>query len=291
MSGSFRGANRPGNCLAATRPALADDSDPEILPPLPAADPDSAPLDGAAPFIDLRFGHARTIPLVVLFPLMNATTADVRKWARDSGLEVPRNGQLPADVWQAFEMAHGGADDGGPLVAEPADLVPPQDQEDPPGRPDATSPPDGGAGPAYTSDPEPRRPKSSGSTRARPPKVTADVRKDIRGKTALFLTIPAAYFERRDPVCGEVALAQVPAVADDLADIFCDSPDVVAFFTSTGGGFMKWLKLATDLQPVLEIMYFHHIAKSIGVQGGGPDEAWDGDTVPADASRYHAPAI
>jgi hypothetical protein len=139
-------------------------------------------------------------------------------------------------------------------------------------------------------DPEPKRgsgPIRDAANKKSPVKVTPAVRKDIRAKLALLLGLPASIVKRRDPVCGTVMLQQVPDVSDALADIMCDSPDLVAFFTSSGSGYMKWLTLATALQPVLETGFKHHVSHSIGNQ----ENEGSGPPVHQDWSRYAAPAI
>lgn len=220
---------------------------------------------------------------------MNADAATVRQWAQDNGLDVSDKGRVSSDVYYAYDLAHGGAADD-ILVEAAGDEA---DSIEATVAPDSidSAPPPPRQTPDLDQDPAPKRPKGRAG-KAIPPKVkvTEAVRKDIGGKTALLLTFPAAAFARRDPICGDVALQIVPGVSGALADIFCESPDVVAFFTSTGGGFVKWLNLAVELQPLIEVMYQHHVAKSIGPQGGGPGQ-WDGETVPPDESRYHAPAL
>lgn len=228
---------------------------------------------------------------------MEASTAEVRAWARTHGIEVNERGALSSDVYMAWELAHNGDDgDGGGLTVTIDDEVIAAASADPgPASPVNGDPPLEPA-PDLDPDPDPRHPKRGAALRlAAAAKVTAAVRKDIKAKTALFLSVPATAFEQRDPVCGAVALEVVPDVAEALTDIFCDSPDVVAFFTSAGGGFMKWMQLAVAIQPLAQIAYAHHIARSIG-QGGGPGQQPNGQGpglqfVPADPGRFHAPAF
>ena len=203
---------------------------------------------------------------------MTASSAEIRAWALDAGWDLPEKGRLPDDVRHAFDIAHlPGSVDG-----ETGDAA---------GVSGAAEPPD------FTPDPEPAKAPGRGkASRGRAPKVTDAVRKDIRGKTALGLSMLATAFAVRDPVCGPVALEIVPDVADALADIFCDSPDVVAFFTASAGGYMKWIKLAVAVQPLATVAWQHHVARK-DAQGGGPGQSWNGETVPPDMSRYHAPAL
>lgn len=217
---------------------------------------------------------------------MTADAAAVRQWAKESGLDVSENGRLSSDVYLAYDLAHGLADDG-------VEAVPVGGQGDAP-EPDVPSsdqvPPAPSPGPVYEQDPAPKRPKASKQAKGAPAKITEAVRKDIRGKVVLLAAIPAGMFAQRDPVCGEVLEEQLPEISDAVTDLICDSPDLVVFFTS-GAGYMKWLRLAAACGPVASVMYQHHIVKSIGSEQRGGAASWDGFTVPADESRYHAPAL
>lgn len=104
-------------------------------------------------------------------------------------------------------------------------------------------------------------------------KVTQAVRKDVKGKVAMFLTIAGATWAGRDQHCGTALLEAVPDQADEeggtsagiataLTDIICDSPDVVKWFTSSGK-YMKWLTLAMAVQPVVQTAFHHHITHAI----------------------------
>lgn len=101
------------------------------------------------------------------------------------------------------------------------------------------------------------------ATAARPVRVTAAVRKDVRAKTAMLLMLGARTWAARDEYCGGAALDAVPGVSAALADILCDSPDMVRWF-SAGTGYMKWLNLMMALQPVGEAVWGHHIAHTVG---------------------------
>lgn len=204
---------------------------------------------------------------------MTGTPAEIRAWALDNGWPaLGDRGVLPADARHAYNVAHAipesGDDDGEfPVSADEP--------------------------PSFDPDPEPVKAPRNSSGKAgkgRAPKVTDAVRRDMRGKLALMLTMPAAVFARRDEICGEVLLGQVPDITDALVDILADSPDVVAFFTAGGGQYMKWIALATALEPVATIAWQHHIIHKNDTPGGGPD-GWNGETVPPDMSRYHAPAL
>ena len=106
-----------------------------------------------------------------------------------------------------------------------------------------------------------------------PKKVTAAVKKDIRAKLAFGLALLPTPFHGRDPVCVEAFVSCIPdrkteagepvlGVASALTEIICDSPEMVAFF-STGGRYMKWLQLLMAVQPFAVTIMHHHITHSI----------------------------
>lgn len=94
------------------------------------------------------------------------------------------------------------------------------------------------------------------------------VRKDIQAKTALMLLGVAKIWQGRDGHCGAAAVEVVPDVSEKLADIFCDSPDIVRWFTASGK-YMKWLDLVMALQPLGEAWFAHHVTHSAG-HGAAP---------------------
>lgn len=110
---------------------------------------------------------------------------------------------------------------------------------------------------------------------ARPVKVTAAVRKDVRAKTAMLLGLGAAAWSARDPYCGTVALESVDPVSDALADILCDSPDLVRWF-SAGTGYMKWLTLAAALQPLAGAVVGHHVTHAVTLEPDDGQQEWAG---------------
>jgi hypothetical protein len=114
------------------------------------------------------------------------------------------------------------------------------------------------------------RPTSAGP--ARPPRVTAGIRTDIRAKVELILMAPGAVWAARDPICGGTFIEQIPDTSDAFTDIICDSPDLVAFFTGPGGAFMRWLKLGAALMPVGQAVMAHHVYHTVEL-AEGPDDA------------------
>lgn len=101
--------------------------------------------------------------------------------------------------------------------------------------------------------------------------VSARTKKDIRAKTALLLTVGATAWQARDQFCGSVALESVPDVSEKLADIFCDSPSIVNWFTASGK-FMKYLDLAMSLQQIAIAVFRHHVSHS--ADSDRADEDW-----------------
>lgn len=98
-------------------------------------------------------------------------------------------------------------------------------------------------------------------------KITAAVRKDIEAKVGLMLEVPGRVWEARDPLCGGTFVQQLPATRAAFASLVCESPDMVAWFTGVGGGFMKWLDVLVALQPVGLVVWGHHIAHTIEIPG------------------------
>lgn len=94
-------------------------------------------------------------------------------------------------------------------------------------------------------------------------RVTAAIRKDVEAKIRFVLMPGAQLFAMRDPVCGSVAVEQEPEISSAFAEIVCDSPDLVAWFTGPAGGFMKYFRLVMAVQPVLMIGWAHHIAHAV----------------------------
>jgi len=111
-------------------------------------------------------------------------------------------------------------------------------------------------------------------------KVTAATRKDVLAKIRFVLKPAAELWAIRDRLCGVVAVEQEPEISDSVAEIVCDSPDLLAFFTGPTGGFMKYFRLGMALQPVVFTAYAHHVihqshqgrlrGEPCGVCGAGP---------------------
>ncbi len=149
-----------------------------------------------------------------------------------------------------------------------------------------TAPPPPAPEPQFEQDPDPgyeETPLSSfrdkifgtPSSSSEPPKrVTAAMKKDIRGKLAFGLAIAPVPFQSRDPLCVEAFRECIPdrktpegepvlGLASALTEIICDSPEMVRFF-STGGRYMKWLQLMMAFQPFAKAVVQHHVTHSVG---------------------------
>jgi hypothetical protein len=120
-------------------------------------------------------------------------------------------------------------------------------------------------------DPPPAAPRDIPAPRGKHARVNAGVRRDIEAKVGILLEVPARVWEARDPWCGGTFVAQLPATRAAFTDLVCESPDMVAWFTGVGGGFMKLLNLLVALQPVGTMMYAHHIAHAVGQDEAGHD--------------------
>lgn len=227
-----------------------------------------------------------------------ANAQHVREWGRENGFDVPARGRIPADLESAYYESHPGDGPAGAAV----DLLPSPEEagwddlgevgpdipeqarpEWPPYGPqipakafravpadDGEAPEDAGtvrpdSGPAHG-----RRDwhKSAGRKAGPPPKgkaprVTVGIRADIDAKIRFGLMVPGKIWEARDPLCGGVFVAQSDEIAEALTEIVCDSPDLVAFFTGPGGGFMRYLKLITVLMPVAQTAMAHHVYHTV----------------------------
>ena len=101
-------------------------------------------------------------------------------------------------------------------------------------------------------------------------KVTAGVRRDVEGKLAFAFALSGQMWAMADPVCGAVFLNQTPEIAKKLTPIVCQSPDVVKWLTKSSN-FVLWVDLFMACWPVVQIVFAHHVAKSIGEQLSTPN--------------------
>jgi len=123
--------------------------------------------------------------------------------------------------------------------------------------------------------------RNAGKPRTRV-RVTATVRKDVQAKIGFVLYPAGQVWSVRDPFCGGTFLQQVPDISEAMADLVCDSPDLLAWFTGPAGGFMKYFKLIMAVQPVAMAVWAHHIAH--GPQPAYPQDAQQPPQMPAYAA-------
>jgi hypothetical protein len=111
-------------------------------------------------------------------------------------------------------------------------------------------------------DPAPSRLRQRRQTPAAPKRtrVTATMQRDVQAKIRMVLVPAGRVWAMRDTVCGPVFVEQEPDISEALAEIVCDSPDLLNWFTGPAGGYMKYFKLLMAVQPVLLVLWMHHIA-------------------------------
>jgi hypothetical protein len=116
--------------------------------------------------------------------------------------------------------------------------------------------------PEITADRPPGRisePRTSGKRSGKAnTRVTANLRKDVEAKIRFVLMPAGQAWSIRDQICGGTFLQQEPEISAALAEIVCDSPDLLAWFTGPAGGFMKYFRLLMAIQPVAMTAWAHH---------------------------------
>jgi hypothetical protein len=115
--------------------------------------------------------------------------------------------------------------------------------------------------------------------RPRAPRVTQVTRRDIDAKISLGLTISGSVWAARDPLCGGTFMEQRGEISGALTEIVCQSADLIAWFSGSGGQFMLWLNLAAAVWPVATSVMAHHVYHSMDVGEDGSVE---------DMARYAA---
>jgi hypothetical protein len=255
-------------------------------------------------------------------PRDRVQAAEIRAWARDNGWPaLPARGKLPAATRQAFLAARGhnsvpgggdddDDDDGYSGVAESdfddqdddeaGELLDDEDLEDaaeaqpPPadldeararaGRQPASAHLIRGRGRGKTArDAKPKEP---------PPKVTTAQRRDIEGKVAFWLLIPAEPWRRVDPYCGQAYADAISDIAVKATPLLCQSPAIVRWFAKSTT-FIQVTELAMACRPAAEAIIAHHVTKRIQLDGEGEiiRDKDTGQPVPAggmDFSAYSA---
>jgi hypothetical protein len=124
-----------------------------------------------------------------------------------------------------------------------------------------------------------RAPRGEAKPKEAAPKVTTAVRRDIEGKVAFWLLIPAEPWRRVDPYCGQAYLDSIEDIALKATPLLCQSPAVVRWFAKSTT-FVQVTELAMACRPVAEAYIAHHVTRritldSLGrpvvVEGGGVD--------------------
>ena len=224
---------------------------------------------------------------------------DVREWLRSQGEAPSRRGALSKRHMEMYWDAHPdqrpdgevgllpGPDDDLSEYEDLGIMLPdgPESNGDAPGD-EGVGEILGGPREPLTPDPEPahgrkewRKPPAK--TRGKPVRVTAGVRNDINAKISFALEIPGRVWQARDPVCGSAFVEQRPAISDALTEIVCQSADLIAWFTGSGGQFMLWLNLAAACWPVATIVMAHHVYHTI-------EPGQEGEALAPDYGSYAA---
>lgn len=215
--------------------------------------------------------------------------AEIRAWAQLHGWpELGPSGRIPRAARTAWHDRGADDDPGTDPDDDPGDgdgdpggeLVPPASLEE--ARERAGLDPDAahlrGRG---------RRTAAVAKKEDAPIKVTAAVRRDIAGKLAFWLSIPAEPWMRLDPYCGGAYADQVDQIALKAAPLICQSPDLVRWF-SKSSTFIMWTELGMAVRPVAEAAIAHHVTKRIVLdqQGQAADQPASGmDFGPYSARR------
>jgi hypothetical protein len=224
-------------------------------------------------------------------PASRVYTATVRAWARDNGWpDLGDRGRVPAEATAAFEAAHGEpvdveddvsaidedeefVDDALGEIVDEELLAPPADLDEARERVGRVP------GSAHLRRDRKRAPRGDAKPKEAAPKVTPAVRRDIEGKVAFWLLIPAEPWRRVDPYCGQAYLDSIEDIALKATPLLCQSPAVVRWFAKSTT-FVQVTELAMACRPVAEAIIAHHVTRritldSLGqpvvVEGGGVD--------------------
>lgn len=234
--------------------------------------------------------------------------AEIRAWARDNGWpELTDRGKLPVTVREAWDAAQDqAADPDEPDDLSELDETDLDDDELDGERYDGEDGevPDSLPPPADLDEARKRAGKQPGSahlTRKRrgakepkpdqpPVKVTAAVRRDIEGKVAFWLLIPAEPWMRVDPYCGKAYADSIEDIAVKMTPLLCQSPAIVRWFGKSTT-FIQVTELAMACRPVAEAVIAHHVTKRIVLDSlGQPVEVANGGMDFGPYSRQPSPA-
>lgn len=96
-------------------------------------------------------------------------------------------------------------------------------------------------------------------------KVTASIRRDIEGKLAFGFGMLGQTWALMDPLCGSVLVDNGDKMAKKYTPLICQSPEVVKWITKSGN-FMLWVDALVATWPVLQVIFAHHIAKTLSME-------------------------
>ena len=226
-------------------------------------------------------------------------TASIREWANENRErfgwpELSARGKLPGHIREAYDQAHDGLDDDEPDVSAAdetdlddvidAEIVDDEDELPPPADLDEARE-RVGAHPGSAHLLRGRKPRREPKPKQPPPKVTTAVRRDIEGKVAFWLLIPAEPWMRVDPYCGKAFADNIDEIARKATPLLCQSPAVVRWFAKSTT-FIQVTELAMACRPVAEAIIAHHITRRVSLDSlGNVVEQRDGGV---DFSAYSA---
>jgi hypothetical protein len=110
-------------------------------------------------------------------------------------------------------------------------------------------------------------------------RITPSIRRDVEGKLAFAMALGGQVWIMADPYCGTAFVDNTENIAKKLTPIICQSPDVVKWLTKSSN-FILYIDLFMALWPVLQMVFAHHIAKSIA------DNTTNGQAAQTDPNQY-----
>lgn len=118
-------------------------------------------------------------------------------------------------------------------------------------------------------DPKPGKKRASSRRTSAGPakKATAAEKRSVEDALNLVLGMAGGGIALRDPVCGGTLLKQQSDIVESATKIICRNPAWLAWFVG-GTGWLDALALFGALLPVGVTAYKHHVAHSIGQEGG-----------------------
>jgi hypothetical protein len=118
-------------------------------------------------------------------------------------------------------------------------------------------------------DPEPR--DTEGTKPKTTMRITPSIRRDVEGKLTFAMALGGQVWIMADPYCGNTFVENTDNIAKKLTPIICQSPDVVKWLTKSSN-FILYIDLFMAMWPVLQMIFAHHIAKSMRVDENTPSQ-------------------